>query len=131
MPTPLHASDGPPAPAPKKLSAAQRRAHARTLITLTATVHEIGSDGVIANPVSGTTFDLSRGGVGLFVKRMIHPGKTLAIMIDLPGKPRTIYFGEARSCYYLSERQLYQIGVQFVPAPTTKAVREWTAQQAA
>lgn len=121
----------PPSASAPRSGAQSRRAHVRASVGLEAIVHEIGADNVVGPGLPGRTFDLSRGGVGLLLKRMIHPGKTMAIFIALPGKPRSVYFGEVRSCVYVPDGQMYQVGVQFIPAPTAKPVKQWLeAQQA-
>jgi hypothetical protein len=72
--------------------------------------------------------DLSRGGLGVRSRRMVHKGRS--ILIEFPnvaGKTKLL-FGVVRQSRY-AEGEGYVIGVEFQAIPKTPAVRSWLDQR--
>jgi hypothetical protein len=72
--------------------------------------------------------DLSRGGLGLRSRRMVHQGRCLFVRIDLgKAKPSKVLFGLVKQCRY-SEGEGYAVGLEFRTIPETPTVKAWMAQ---
>jgi hypothetical protein len=73
--------------------------------------------------------DLSRGGVGIRSRRMVHQGR--AVLIELeggePGRSKLLS-GIVRQSRY-AEGEGYAIGVLFRAVPNTSAVRQWLSSR--
>jgi hypothetical protein len=73
--------------------------------------------------------DISRGGLGIRSKRMVHMGRGVLIELDgaTPGAGKLLY-GVVRQSRYV-ESEGYAVGVQFRSVPTTSAVRNWLSMR--
>lgn len=71
------------------------------------------------------TLDISRGGVGLVSRRMVHVGRGL--LIEISGRhqePSRLLYGVVRNVRY--EPGIGNVlGVQFEPIPEAEAIAEW------
>jgi hypothetical protein len=73
--------------------------------------------------------DISRGGLGVRSKRMVHMGRGVLIELDgaTPAATKLLY-GVVRQSRYV-ESEGYAVGVQFRSVPTTSAVRNWLSMR--
>jgi hypothetical protein len=73
--------------------------------------------------------DISRGGLGIRSKRMVHMGRGVLIELDgtTPASTKLLY-GVVRQSRYV-ESEGYAVGVQFRSVPTTSAVRNWLSMR--
>lgn len=110
--------------AAEMLKPENRRRHPRIVMSTPVTVHEIDEQFVIGPAFSAQAQDLSRSGLGLTTRRMIHNQRTLAVIFRLPGKPADVYFGVAQHVRYASEGE-YHVGVEFSSAPANADVAQW------
>ena len=71
--------------------------------------------------------DLSRGGMGLRSRRMVHLGRLVLLVVVLgPDTPPKLLCGEVRQCRYV-QGEGYVIGVLFRAPPPTATVKAWLA----
>jgi hypothetical protein len=71
--------------------------------------------------------DVSRGGMGLRSKRMVHVGRGMLVEIDgIPPAQTKLLFGLVRQSRY-AEGEGYAVGIQFKALPATTSVRNWMA----
>ena len=84
------------------------------------------------NPASSwecRVVDLSRCGLGLRSRRMVHHGRGLLIEVQgLPGQPGRVLFGVVRQSRY-AEGEGYAVGLEFKSIPHTTPVRAWLSQR--
>jgi hypothetical protein len=77
----------------------------------------------------GTTWkvrvvDLSRGGVGIRSRRMVHMGRSVLVEFDCEPGRRRLLFGVVKHSRY-AEGEGYALGVQLKAVPSTSAVQHW------
>lgn len=101
------------------------RRHDRKAVVSTVMMHEIESDGTVSAGIEGRGFDFSRSGMGLDVKRLLHPGKVLLIRLKVSGKPDTLAYGIVRNVNY--KDGVCKTGVEFTPAPDSASLKRWLA----
>jgi hypothetical protein len=93
------------------------RRHDRVGLTRPAIAVELDRDGSPLAPWTVQTFDLSRSGLGLLSRRMVHVGRYLVVEIIGSGKERqTVLFGVVRQCRY-EEGKGYMLGLEFKQVP--------------
>lgn len=101
-----------------------RRRFERVEYTKAVRITEVDDFG---NPTSSwecRIVDLSRGGVGIRSRRMVHQGR--AVLIEVPGVEGTtkLLYGVVRQCRY-AEGEGYAVGVEFKAVPQTQTIRLW------
>jgi hypothetical protein len=75
------------------------------------------------------TFDLSRGGVGLFSRRLLPPGASLLLRIEgVSGKLGEPLFGGVMHLSYLTNGE-HRLGVEFRPMPQDRTLAEWIERE--
>lgn len=69
--------------------------------------------------------DLSRGGVGIRSRRMVHLGRMVMVELDTaePGRCKLLY-GVVRQSRY-AEGEGYAVGVQLRAIPQSTSIRAW------
>lgn len=73
--------------------------------------------------------DLSRGGLGLRSRRMVHKGRCMLVEVaGLEGQKSKVLFGVVRQSRY-AEGEGYAIGLEFKSMPKTASVRLWLSQK--
>ncbi|MBC7772908.1 MAG: PilZ domain-containing protein [Pyrinomonadaceae bacterium] len=105
----------------------QLRQHERKAVVSTLLIHEVETDGTVGAGIDGQGCDFSRSGMGIRVKRLLHPGKLLLIRLKINGKPDTVAYGIVRNVNYVSG--VCRTGVQFTPAPDSPSLRRWLANE--
>ncbi len=109
-------------------AAEERRKFERSLIDATAHVTEIGESGIPGPPWECRIADISRGGMGLRSRRMVHEGRVIFVTLNVgPDKPPRVLCGMVRQTRYL-EGQEYVVGLMFCAPPRSKAVKKWLSQ---
>ena len=80
--------------------------------TLTLSVVKMSGRTPVEQHRQATAHDISRGGIGIFLKQFLDPGRSVSIRFDsLPDRP-TID-GVVANCTYIGGKQ-HRVGVQFV-----------------
>ncbi len=118
-----------PAAAPSALSSINRRRHDRVDLDLPSLVTEIDEFGTPGNPWNARVVDLSRSGVGLRSRRMVHLGRKVFVQIFAPdGEERKLLFGLVRQSRY-ADGGGYAVGIEFHPMLTTSTIRAWVSSR--
>lgn len=99
------------------------RRYERQSMGLSILIHEVES-GTVGAAVNGRGMDISRSGMGICVKRFLHPGKLLLIRLTMAGKPDKLMYGIVRNVDYLSGGHC-QIGVEFTSKPDLPNLQKW------
>jgi hypothetical protein len=113
---------------PRTDAAANRRRFERLNYLKCVRLTELDDFGNPAASWECRVVDLSRGGLGVRSRRMVHKGRS--ILIEFPnvaGKTKLL-FGVVRQSRY-AEGEGYVIGVEFQAIPKTPAVRSWLDQR--
>lgn len=120
--------------APKRASQAttikddERRIFERLALDKASIVTELDEFGNPAASWSCRIVDLSRGGLGLRSRRMVHQGRCLFIRIDLgKNRPAKLLFGVVKQSRY-SEGEGYAVGLEFRTVPESPSVKAWMTQ---
>jgi hypothetical protein len=101
------------------------RRHGRVGLTRPAIAVELDPDGAPLAPWTVQTFDLSRSGLGLLSRRMVHVGRYLVVEVVGAGKERqTVLFGVVRQCRY-EEGRGYMVGLEFKQLPVGTLLRRY------
>ncbi|MBX3385055.1 MAG: PilZ domain-containing protein [Phycisphaeraceae bacterium] len=108
-----------------------RRRFPRQSIRRQAWLFEFSSSMSVSAPMACHTHDISRGGISVFTKRMIHAGRLVCVRIDSPDegdKPRLLV-GVVKTCRY-DDEGLYITGVQFETPRQDGRLKAWLSAQA-
>lgn len=110
------------------IKADERRIFERLALDKSSIVTELDEFGNPAASWSCRIVDLSRGGLGLRSRRMVHQGRCLFIRIDL-GKtqPSKLLFGIVKQSRY-SEGEGYAVGLEFRTVPESPSIKAWMSQ---
>lgn len=120
----------PQSPTTKPQSGRNRREHERTGVSKAVVVHELGEYNAVLAGVDGTTVDVSRSGIGISMRKMMHIGRTVIILMPGPdGKNKALFGTVAYSAY--KEGGLYHVGVRFCPNPGGSNVNDWLREHKA
>ena len=117
-------------PHPDVLSTtSDRRRHERFGLDHPGRITEIDHFGNPTHSWSVRIVDLSRGGLGVRSRRMVHVGKAVLVECSTaePGGKKVLYGVVKQSRY--SEGEGYAIGVQFRDMPKTASIRNWCTAQ--
>lgn len=97
-------------------SAKNRRAFPRAETSADGRLFEVQDHGGMAAPIACEVTDLSRGGMGVVSRRMLHIGSTVIVVLpSAEGDPR-ILAGQVRNIAYAGNG-LHRVGVQFCAMP--------------
>lgn len=91
-------------------------------------MHEIDAHG---SPQAGwncQSVDISRSGIGLRSRRMIHAGRGVFVSVALNNGRRKLLYGEVRYSHYAQHGE-YRVGVEFQTPPPTDEVAQFIASQ--
>jgi hypothetical protein len=106
----------------------ERRIFERLALDKASIITELDEFGNPGASWSCRIVDLSRGGLGLRSRRMVHQGRCLFIRIDLgKNRPAKLLFGVVKQSRY-SEGEGYAVGLEFRTVPETPSVKAWMAQ---
>ncbi|MFM9994762.1 MAG: PilZ domain-containing protein [Phycisphaerales bacterium] len=106
-------------------SAATRREHQRLDFERQVKVSEIDDAGNPGPEWLCRAVDISRGGIGLRSRRMVHEGRKLFIRVPAgPGGKEKLLFGAVKQSRY-QEGEGFVIGVKFEETPKTWAITKW------
>lgn len=88
-------------------------------------VCELDDDGVPGAEWACRAADISRGGIGLRSRRMVHEGRKIFIRVPTgPDGAEKLLFGVVRQSRY-QQGEGFVIGVRFEEIPRTWAVTRW------
>ena len=102
-----------------------RRRYERHLYEREGMLTELSPTGQPAGTWPVRLQNLSRCGMGLCSKRMVHVARH--VLLELPGfqgGPARLHFGVVRQTRY-AEGEGYIVGVEFQPRPKTQAIQQW------
>lgn len=83
-----------------------------------------------SGPIACQTHDISRGGISVYTKRMIHAGRLVCVRIDPPegdGEPKLL-IGVVKACRY-DDEGLYISGIQFETPKNDGRLQAWLRLQ--
>jgi hypothetical protein len=103
------------------------RRHERVVCDKPVRAYEIDESGTVGPGWEARLTDISRGGMGLTARRMVHNGRGVFVEWDDPDLGK-LYFGIVRQADY-REGIGYTIGLQFEEVPNTKHVVRWLHQR--
>lgn len=89
-----------------------------------ATLHELDEVGRPGPKMPCVALDISRSGLGVSTKRLLQPGKFVAVLLALPHGRVKVYFGIVRGARYIAHGN-HHIGLEFIEAPKRAATEEW------
>jgi hypothetical protein len=104
-----------------------RRGYERFTLDRPGRVTELDQFGNPGHTWAVRVVDLSRGGVGIRSRRMVHQGRLVVVEMDTaePGRCKVL-LGVVKQSRY-AEGEGYAIGVQFKAFPMTATLRSWMA----
>lgn len=103
---------------------ATRRDHERKDLGSAASVHEFDEFGDVGAGFACEAADISRSGMGIRSRRMIHPGRTVVVRMRPASGTDRLFFGTV--CYSRYDaKSLYHVGIRFVSRPETPGVLRW------
>lgn len=105
---------------------ANRRAHGRASASAEARLIELDPNGTVGKPQICELVDLSRGGMGIRFRRMLHVGSRVVLVIPTAGAPPRVLAGEIRNVRYVGEG-MHQLGASFLPVPDSAELRALVA----
>jgi len=101
-----------------------RRAHERKGLGSAASIHELDEFGDVGTGFACEAADISRSGMGVRSRRMIHPGKSVFVRMKPASGGEKLFFGTV--CYSRYDaKSLYHIGIRFVARPESAGVARW------
>lgn len=104
-----------------------RRAHERRNFDRLVLVYELDDGGIPGPEWQCRAVDISRGGIGLRSRRMVHAGRKLFIRFPAGhGVPEKLLFGVVKQSRY-QEGEGFVIGVKFEEEPHSWAIAKWAA----
>ena len=105
-----------------------RRVFERQVLDRNATFMELDEFGNPGSMWACRVVDVSRGGMGIRSRRMVHDGRFVFVIVDMgPGKPNRIFGGVVKQSRY-AQGEGYAVGVEFREAPRTPMVKQWMAK---
>lgn len=112
------------------LSPSDRRRFNRAAMDKIATLMELDEFGDAGPAWECRIVDLSRGGMGLRSRRMVHEGRFVFVIVEMggPDTPRKMLCGMVRKCRY-SSGEGFAVGVLFRAPPQTLPVKAWLTKQ--
>jgi hypothetical protein len=109
--------------------AAKRREFDRLSFESTAILTELDEFGNPGASWSVKVSDLSRSGLGIRSRRMVHLGRRVLLELHTAQSHTTkVLFGTVRQSRY-SEGEGYVVGVAFKALPATAAIRNWLSSR--
>ena len=117
-----------PATDPSKDAASNRRRFERVGYNKNVRVTELDDFGHPAADWECRVVDLSRGGIGVRSRRMVHKGRSILIEFANVNGATKVLFGVVRQSRY-AEGEGYVIGVEFQAVPKTQSIRVWLDQR--
>ncbi len=108
---------------PETPTTQSRRLHERRTIAATAFVYEIDEHGEIVAGFGCETIDISRSGLGLRSRRMVHTGMRVVVQLLLTGGASKVLHGCVRYSRYDAKGN-YHIGVRFESFPICTTARQ-------
>jgi hypothetical protein len=120
------ASDKPPARPAYTEDGSNKREHDRKAINLSGEMFEHIEGELPGDAYPCAVVDISRSGVGLHSKKMVHQGRKVFVAIAQPGTPGRfkMLYGEVRYSRYV-ERGLYHVGVKFCDVSSSSYLVQW------
>ncbi len=104
-----------------------RRCFERAELSRDAVIMELDEFGHPGATWACRLADISRGGIGVRSRRMVHDGRHVFVIVQTSeGGARKVLGGVVRQCRYLSGEG-YAIGIQFRAPPPTPQVKTWIA----
>lgn len=98
------------------------RRHERKALSREALVTELLPNGSLGNTWQCQTADLSRSGMGVVSRRMVHAGTN--VFIRVAGRPGEPLFGTVMHFRYLKDGT-HLLGIQFATPPARRSIQEW------
>lgn len=105
-----------------------RRLYSRYPVDCTCRITEVDDQGNPGATWEGRMADLSRGGMGIYTRRMVHLGREIFVEVEGKAGNTKLVFGVIRQSRY-SEGKGYFIGIEFREPPQTSGVRNWLLQR--
>lgn len=121
------------APTPSKTTAGGtrcRRKFDRQPIRRPAWLFEFTSGMTASSPIACETHDISRGGVSVYTRRMLHTGRIVCLRLDpmgATGEPKLLV-GIVKACRY-DDHGLYIAGIQFETPKSDARLQSWLREQ--
>ncbi len=107
-----------------------RRVHERLDLDKPVRVHEIGAFDAVDGGIDGTAVDVSRAGMGISTRKMMHIGRRVIVLVPSPEGPCKALFGTVAYSAY-KEGGRYHIGVRLCPNPGSPVISTWLRAQKA
>lgn len=102
-----------------------RRTHDRQGVELSVVMAELSRNGEPGEPWEAVSLDLSRSGVGLRSRRMVHKGRLVLLAVAPKGnRPGRLYCGKVMQSRY-AEGIGYIVGVRFEECPEGIHIDRW------
>jgi hypothetical protein len=109
--------------------ASKRRDYDRLSFESTATITELDEFGSPGASWRVRLSDLSRSGLGLRSRRMVHLGRRVLLELrTTEARGTKVLFGTVRQSRY-SEGEGYVVGIAFKALPRTTVIRDWLASR--
>jgi len=109
---------------PNLVGGRERRRHERRRLDRPAALHELDEVGQPGPKMPCVAVDISRSGIGVETKRLLQPGKIVAVLLALPDGRAKVYFGIVRGARYIAHGN-HHIGLEFIEAPKLEATEKW------
>jgi hypothetical protein len=107
---------------------AERRRFERLYADKTVRITELDGFGNPGATWECRVVDISRGGLGMRSRRMVHCGRNVIIEVPNVGGRTKVLCGTVRQSRY-AEGEGYVVGLQFIEVPQSHAVRSWMTQR--
>lgn len=102
-----------------------RRTHDRQGVELPVVMAELSRNGEPGEPWEAVSLDLSRSGVGLRSRRMVHKGRLVLLAVAPKGnRPGRLYCGKVMQSRY-AEGIGYIVGIRFEECPEGIHIDRW------
>ncbi|MFN0010765.1 MAG: PilZ domain-containing protein [Phycisphaerales bacterium] len=108
----------------------QRRQHDRLELGKAVTIHEIGAFDAIGPGLEGLAVDVSRSGMGISTRRMMHMDRAVVVLMPNADGTCRAFHGKVRYSAY-KEGGRYHVGVQFCAGSGAASVQAWLRQRRA
>jgi hypothetical protein len=107
----------------------EKRQFERIPVSRQARLIELDSFDAPGQPFPCTVLNVSRGGIGLCVIRMIHLERRVFVeVMGNPGDRPRLFFGTVKQVRYV-EGQGHIVGIQFEPIPSSTPVAKWLSRR--
>ncbi len=131
MTTPPPATAVPPSgPARGFADARNRREHDRIDLNKPVRIHEIGEFDRVDAGMDGRAVDVSRSGLGISTRKMLHIGRRVIVLMPGPNGAQRALFGDVCFAAY-KEGGTYHIGVRLCANPGSAVITQWLHAQRA